>query len=288
MDWWNVSGYSQDKRDPDANDPDGTYREYPNRGESSFSPKAAAVFRPFRDTTIRLTGGRAFNAPSIYQLFVTTNIGHNQYMANPDLKPETAWSWDMSVNQLLWTDADITLGYFENRMENLISGSNIAINSATYARGNVGKARSRGMEIEFRQPLGEHIIFAADYTYTDSKIIEDRSAPENRGNRLSYVPAHLCNVNLEGRYGPASVWIGGRYVSKRYGGDNNSDFLNNVFGSFDPVFTADTRASYNFRNNLSASFSVNNLFDRNYYDGSYIAPGRSFFISLAYRFGKYR
>ncbi|HIJ97385.1 MAG TPA: TonB-dependent receptor, partial [Desulfuromonadales bacterium] len=67
--------------------------KYPERSQNSISPKGAVVWKPLEGTTVRVSGGKAFRAPTISNLYrltvsvsggVTTTTGRN-----PDLKPET-------------------------------------------------------------------------------------------------------------------------------------------------------------------------------------------------------
>lgn len=286
MDWWKVSGaYTQNLTGAGS---DQEMKRYADRSHSSFSPKAALVYRPFEETTLRLTGGKAFNTPSLYQLFATTRItGTNLYLANPELDPETVWSWDVSLTQGLWAGAEARLGYFENYMDDLISSGSTTINGEVRSRRNIAQARSRGFELEFKQRFLDHFTLAADYTYTDSKVTKDKNpslTANTKGKRLQYVPQHLWNMSLTAEYGPVKAYLAGRYISKRYGHAMNNDSVNNVFGSYDPVFTADAKLSYDINDHLTASVTVNNIFNRHYYDGSYIAPGSSFYVDLAFHY----
>ena len=277
MDWWRVfDAYTQDTRGPNT-----SKIAYASRSASSFSPKAAVVFKPLDGTAIRLSGGGAFNAPSLYQLFVTWGSSSAVYMANPYLDPEKVWSWDASLTQRLWEGSEATVGYFENRMRNLISSASPVIGGVTRPRENIAKALSRGFEAQLRWEIGERLALAADYTYTSSKITEDRTDAPNVGRRLTFVPKHLWNASIEGSAGPVKGWLGARYISKRFGNDNNSDVLSGVYGSYDAAFTMSAKLTWEINEHVSTSLSANNIFDRHYYDGSYIAPGASWHLDLA-------
>jgi iron complex outermembrane receptor protein len=72
-------------------------------------------------------------------------------------------------------------------------------------------------------------------------------------------------------------------VSKIYSNDENKDKVNNVYGSYDPYFTADAKVSYKVTKFATLSYSVDNIFDRDYFY-YYKAPGRSWFCELTMRF----
>jgi iron complex outermembrane receptor protein len=189
------------------------------------------------------------------------------------------------VEQNLWKGAKARATYFENHLDDLIylvttSSTTTAINKL-YS--NVGGAVSRGAELEMEQAFGKFLRLFAAYTYTYSFITNYDTNPALVGKELTQVPRHMINVGIDASYGPASLFVSGRYVAKRYGNDDNSDTVNNVFGSYDPYFVADTKASYKVTDWATLSFSVNNLLNRKYFN-YYVAPGRSWFTSLALKF----
>ncbi|MGC8938064.1 MAG: hypothetical protein ACP5KH_03625, partial [Thermodesulfovibrio sp.] len=61
------------------------------------------------------------------------------------------------------------------------------------------------------------------------------------------------------------------------------DRVNNVYGSYDPYFVVDGRIAYQITKFAKLSFSVDNIFDRKYYQ-YYRAPGRSWFTELTLKF----
>ena len=87
-DWWET--YDGFVSQPSA----GLNRAYDNRSASSFSPKAALVYKPFSKTALRTSVGTAFRPPTVYDLYRTTVSSGITYAGNPDLKPETTTSWD--------------------------------------------------------------------------------------------------------------------------------------------------------------------------------------------------
>ena len=102
QDWWETSdghvfvpgksGYSID---------------YESRDDSSLSPKAALVYKPFAATALRTSIGKAFRAPSTYDLYRTWKSSSGiTYASNPDLEPETVTSWDGGIEQGLWQRDD--------------------------------------------------------------------------------------------------------------------------------------------------------------------------------------
>lgn len=277
QDWWETTdGYTNQVGTA------GYPKNYDSRDASAFSPKAALVYKPFDKTTFRTSIGKAFRPPTIYELYRTwTASSGTTYAGNPDLKPETTTSWDVGIEQEFWKGAKVKAVYFENEMEDLIYRKTV---TATYQELiNAGKAESKGVEIEAEQRVDRWLRLFANFTYTDAKLKENNAKPETVGKRLTDVPERMFNAGAEFEKGAFSASATGRYVSERYSNDENKDVVNSVYTSYDPYFTADAKVSYKVTKNATISFSVDNIFDRDYFS-YYKAPGRSWFGEITLRF----
>ena len=276
QDWWETyDGYINQVGTA------GYPKDYASRDASSFSPKAALVYKPFEKTTLRTSIGKAFRPPTVNELYATSIFSGITYAGNPDLKPETTTSWDISVEQGLWKGAKIKATYFENYLKDLIYSQTV---TPTYwERINAGKAESKGVELEAEQRFEKWLRLFANFTYNDGKITENVAKPQSVGKKLLYLPEKMFNVGADIEKGPFSSSITGRYVGKRYTDDENRDKVNNVYGSHDPYFTADAKVSYKITKFASVSLSVDNIFDRDYF-AFYKASGRSWFGELTLRF----
>jgi iron complex outermembrane receptor protein len=277
QDWWETyDGYVNQVGTA------GYPRNYDSRDASSFSPKAAIVYKPFKKTTLRTSAGKAFRPPTTYDLYRTwTSTSGITYAGNPDLKPETTTSWDIGIAQGLWKGAKVNVVYFENYMKDLIYRKTVTNTFRELI--NAGKAESKGVEIEADQRFDKWLRLFANYTYTSAKIKENDAKPETVGRQLTQVPKEMFNAGAEFEKGAFSATLTGRYVSKRYSNDENKDTVNNVYTSYDPYFVADAKVSYKITKFAAVSFSMDNIFDKEYF-AFYKAPGRSWFGELTMRF----
>lgn len=258
-------------------------KNYDSSSKASFNPKVSLVYNPFEATILKVSAGKAFRSPTISELYRTytytltgiTNAG------NPDLKPETTKSWDIGAEQQLWKGAKIKAAYFENYMKDFIYS--VIITPTLNENQNVGKAESKGVELEAEQSFGNWLRLFTNYTYTDSKIKENSAKPEIEGKRLTMIPKTIFNIGADLAKGPFSASLVGRYVSKVYRNDNNSDKTDNVFETYDPYFVADAKVSYKIAKFTTLSVSVDNLFDEDYFYSNK-APGRSWFSELTFNF----
>jgi len=280
QDWWQTSdGYVLAANSSNVITTGPT--SFSSRSANAFSPKGALVYTPFERTILKLSGGKAFRAPNNYELYRTTMMGSSTtYANNPDLKPETSVSWDASASQGLWQGATIKATYFENYFSDLIYST---VSGSIRNKLNAGKAESKGVELEAEQKFGKQARLFFNYTYTDGKITENKAVPLSVGKKMTDVPEHMFNLGADAQYGPFGVMFVGRYVSKRYGTDTNTDTARGVQGALDPFFTGDIKLRYKIADWVTASFSVNNLWDEKYFSST-AAEGRSCFGDLTFKF----
>jgi len=276
QDWWETyDGYTNQVGTS------GNPKNFDPRSASAFSPKAALVYKPFKQTALRTSVGTAFRPPTVYELYRTTFSSGITYAGNPDLKPETTNSWDIGVDQGLWKGAKVKARYFENYLSDLIYGRTV---TSTYQdKVNAGKAESKGVEIEAEQRFEKWLRLYANFTYNSAYIKENSAAPASVDKRMAYVPDMMFNIGGDIEKGPVALTVIGRYVGKRYALDNNADMVNSVYGSYDPFLTADAKIRYQAFKWATVSFSVNNIANEKYYV-YYLAPGRSWYLDLTLKF----
>ncbi|MFN3568391.1 MAG: TonB-dependent receptor, partial [Caldimicrobium sp.] len=277
QDWWKTyDGYMYEVGIA------GYPKSYPSRSASSFSPKFALVYKPFKHTTLHASIGKSFRAPTILELYRDfTPPDRVRRMGNPALKPEKAISWDLGIEQKLWKGSKISLTLFNNYLKELIYYRTIGPQRKQLI--NVGKAESRGVEFQFEQKLDNWLRFFTNLTYTHSKIKENKADPRTEGCRLTYIPLWTVNSGVEIQKSGISVAILSRYVTKRYLNDDNSDKINNVHGSLDPYFVVDGRLAYQLTKFAKISLSVDNIFNKKYFIW-HKAAERSWLAELSLKF----
>ncbi|HUL31403.1 MAG TPA: TonB-dependent receptor [Thermodesulfobacteriota bacterium] len=279
-DWWRVfDGFANSVGLP------GYPQDFSSRTASSFSPKGALVYNPFKGTILRTSVGKAFGAPSIYDLFRTWTTSYGvTYHSNPYLKPETSLSWDVGAEQGLWKGALVKATYFENYVDDLIYLRTVDATNMQYI--NVGKATIKGVEFAAEQKFDFGLRLFTNFTYNDTKVVKNSINPLSEGKQLTQTPKELFNIGGEWTIGPISARLVGRYVAKRYSDDRNRDTVNHVYGSYDPYFVADAKLSYKltmYGMSGIASLAVDNIFNRDYFT-YYKSPGRQWFSDLTIKF----
>lgn len=252
------------------------FRDYPNRTEAAWSPKAALVWQVQPALALRTSLGSAFRAPTVYELYRSTRIGTTTYRANPELKPETVQTWDIGADLKPWEGGEIKATLFANRMRDLIYtlGS-----GTTRDRVNVDLAKSHGLTLGLTQKVGTSSRLFANVTLADSEVTKNPLSPVTEGKRLTFMPKVQATIGGETMVGAWTLAAAGRYASKQHSTDDNSDTADHAYTGYDAYFVADAKVSYRFDRHVAVSLAVDNLFDREYFS-YYPAPRRTWFAEL--------
>ena len=270
--------------------------DFEEKSEGAFSPKAAVVFKPIKGTTLRASVGSAFRGPETPDLYKSWFYWGRLYLCNPDLSPEETLSGEVGIDQKLRDKVLIRGACFYNRMDNLIqykTFSDDEVKKYNTEHGtdyktikqkeNVAKAKSQGFEMGVSGKIFKTLLAFANYTYTDTEVLENPINPDSVGKRLTRIPRDTYNIGLNFLRSGLGVYVIGRYVGKVYNEDDNSDTETGVYGGYDAFFVVDLKLSYRLDPSAKISFSVDNLFDKEYYQ-YYKSPGRTLGLHLSKKF----
>lgn len=257
-----------------------TLKNYDTRTSSAVNPKVSAVYRLDQGTVIKGAIGKAFRAPNLsdmYSTWGTTTI----YWSNPDLKPEKVITAEVGAEHEFKTGTLLRATYYRSDITDLIYSNTTGTNNYKF---NAGTAETEGIDLEARQKLLGGLTAFINVTFVSSTITENSVKAASVGKQIPLQAEKMANIGLEGSRGPWSGSIIGSYVGKMYSNDDNSDTFNNVPGAYDPYFVANAKISYKVDKTLTASLSVKNLFDREYFLGSSKADGRSVYLGLGFKY----
>ncbi|AHI06185.1 TonB-dependent receptor [Bdellovibrio bacteriovorus W] len=251
------------------------------RSKNMLSPKVSIVYTPASKTALRLSGGQAFRAPSIYDLYRTwTTSSGTTYKGNPNLKPESSFSWEVGVTQGLSKDSVLKLTYFENYIVDMIYSTT---SGTVREKLNAGKGQSKGIEFETEYTLSPWVSANFNYTYTSTEIVENSAVPLSVGKKFPWVPEHMLNSGLDFKLKDWGAYLGVKYMSKRFSNDLNTDRVDGVQGSYDAHTVVDAKVRHALTSQATISLAVNNLMNLEYYTSSR-SPGRTWFADFTYRF----
>ena len=238
-----------------------------------LDPRLALIYNPFETSTFKAIYGRAFRAPSFYEV---TQSDHQ-------LDPEKITSYELDYEQEIGKHWRSSLSGYYNEMNDLI-----VFSGGTYNNFN---AETRGVELALEGSWTNGIRTRASYSLQKTT---DHSVPW----QMPDSPNHLIKLDVSAPLIPAKLFAGleFQYTSSRAslgtGSVNNQPvtFQGQQAGGFGILnFTLFSR---NLLKNLDASASVYNLLDRHYSDPATQfhaqdligQDGRSFRFNLTYRF----
>lgn len=239
---------------------------------SSLNPRVALMFRPYADGNLKLLGGKAFRAPSVYELFY--NDGGATQIASPDLDPESIYSLELEHTHRFGPTVTGTVSAFGNYVTNLIdqAGSGTAADPVTYVNRGTPLA-SVGVEAEVRREWRQGWMLGASYSYTRSTMLAGESfddlvslrqdpamrrvgnAPEHLGTLKGAVPILARNVTLGSRL----TIEGPRYDRVEDAADPEPQRRTGGFAVWDVVFSG-----YEAHWGLRWAAGVYNAFDWRY------------------------
>ncbi|MDP3278036.1 MAG: TonB-dependent receptor [Deltaproteobacteria bacterium] len=152
----------------------------------SINPRAAVILHPVSSSTIKLTAGRAFRAPSVYELYLN-DMGMTQ-RANPALRPETTTSGEIEYSQRFATDWVAVAAAHGSYNEALIetTGAGNMTDPLIY-NNSTNPVFVVGGDVELRREWFGGWMFSAMYGY-------QRARDAITASELPNVPEHLASV----------------------------------------------------------------------------------------------
>lgn len=181
-----------------------------DRYGNEWSPRAYTVWRASPAWTVKGGYSHGFKVPNLKQVVPGARPeGPNTFIGNPDLKPEVSDALEIGVGYAAGP-AQAQLMLFDQRVDDLIEvrlvtpGPTPGIGTYTYE--NLSKARLRGVEASWLQPLGQGFSAGLSYTYLDAK--------NGNGQRLERRPRHSATARFDWQQG---AWRVG--ATLEYAGD---------------------------------------------------------------------
>lgn len=281
-DFWSTQGSAWAAVTPASPTITSFAQSYPLERQSAFSPKASIVYQPTDDLTLRASAGQGFRTPDILTLYSSWQYYGLITQSAPNLKPETERSWEAGGDWRAPSGTRLRATYYENYLSNFIDFS------CNYLTGictneNAAAARVRGVELGIEQPVGPYFSVFANLTRNWSRMEQNVADPASVGAKLTFTPDYMTNFGVKYTNGNWSGMLSGRYVSKVYANEENTDTATGYPEFYDPYVIFDAKLSYQFDNGLKLSLIGKNLTGEHYYE-YYLQPGRTLWAELSYRF----
>ncbi len=254
------------------------YDDYSDFGDT-VNPRLALVWATTDSITTKLLYGRAFRAPTINELFVTSNPVN---LGDEDLDPERIDTYELALSQQASSKLRYSVNIFHYEIDGLISLVDIGGGAKQWQ--NTGDINGNGLEFELDYEISKQLRVLGNYAYQKT---EEKESSDDLGE----TPNHQIYLRSEWRIdnkwllSPQLNWVGSQ---KRAPSDTRTESV--------PHYTTIdlTLRQFNVVNDLDISLSIRNMFDRDIYEpslspgvnipGDYPMAGRSIYGELAYQF----
>lgn len=275
-----------------------------------FSPEALIAVKPWEGVQVFGKYAEGFRPGTLGEMLLGgVHVGGIAISNAPNayLQPETSKTWEIGLN--LTGDDLLTAGdsfrfkaaYFDKTLENYIALGSVTGSPVTggqidsfYAYTNlIGESRLRGVEIEANYDTGRYYA-GGSFTYTKgdfSKVYNDdpwgNATTQSNGTILyiAVAPKYRFTADVGVRLFDEKLNLGARM--NRIVPTEQIAIFSTTYGA-KPFTTFDIYGSWDFNENASLRFAVNNLTDVAYVDpmntSDFPAPGRTATLSLKVRF----
>src|SRR5712692_9458606 len=160
---------------------------------------------------LRASIGRGFRAPTIAERFVHTFALGFEVIPNPNLRPETAWSFEVGhTTGLLLRFLRLDAALFWTEAHDLIEPA-LLTPSDTIQLQNVVRARLAGVDATIIGAPIPRLITTLGYTYLSTRR---RLAGDSTTGPLAFRPRHLLTLGADYAVGDLDVGADFRFASR--------------------------------------------------------------------------
>ena len=253
---------------------------FPDRTDSSFSPRFAAIFSANERLSFYGSYSRSFRAPTLNELYRGFRVGNVITQSNENLRPETADTFEGGISFAAFQNRlAIRSNVFVTTVSNPIVSVTLTSTPSliTRQRQNVGETRSRGVEVDAEFTLTPELRLSASYLLVDARVSEFPANPFLVGKYLPQVARQYFNFQIN--YRPHPRWTIG--IQTRISSGQFEDDLNTL--RLRRFWTVDATAAFRLREDVEIFAAAENIFNNRYDIG--LTPNRTVATSAFLRAG---
>ncbi len=201
---------------------------YPDRSDVALSPRLSVLRTVNRHASLTASVYRAFRAPTLNELYRTFRVGNVLTFNNAALNAERLTGAEAGVNVTSWDNRLSLRGtFFWSDIVDPVANVTLFATPTliTRQKQNLGRTRSRGVELDETLHLTRDLQLTAGYAYTAATIV---SYPGNPGGvdlvglDVAQVPRNV--FTWQARYWNPSrllLSLAGRFVGRQFDDDQN-------------------------------------------------------------------
>ncbi|HNW98590.1 MAG TPA: TonB-dependent receptor [Bacteroidales bacterium] len=249
----------------------------PSKHWNALCPRFSAQYKFSKTSRAYISIAKGFRAPILDDMCRTGKKHGGFKVANPDLKPELITTYetggDMELMKNFKANASVYYSVGHDFMYYTSTGDSVNVGYARvpiFKKQNIGKVELYGTEVEFKYNLNDSLNIFANYTYTHAQIIEDNILNSKvdsnlTGKYLTDIPDHTASAGITWRNKIVNTSVLFKYIGKTWINEWNIvdvDYFKT--DKFPDYGTFNIRLEKQFFKGLSASFSVENIFNKKY------------------------
>ncbi|MDB5934175.1 MAG: TonB-dependent receptor [Massilia sp.] len=238
---------------------------FPERVESSVSPKAALSYQAAREWTLKASLGRAVRNPTAAELFQGSIVANAIVNSDPLLRAEKSWTGELSAERV-GEACTLRATVFVERTRDALYSQPLSPTVNTVQ--NIGRIRTNGLELAYQADdvLVHGLSLSSSVTYADSIITENRALPASVGKRQPRVPAWRANLLASMHIGERwTTSLGVRYSGRQFSALDNSDTNSDAYTGVSDYLVTDLRVRYRISKQASASVGIDNVGNAKYW-----------------------
>lgn len=178
----------------------GRYDEYSTFG-GSFNPRVALILKPYEAGNLKVMFGKAFRAPSIYELFYSAP---DQQLPGSNLRPESMYSGEIEFSHRFTSTVLGLVSAYENVVSDLIelaSTTNASCSGCVEYVNTTTPVGVMGVEAELRKEWKDGWMASASYSFAHPVYLKDDSfssvatlASNPTRRQVPNAPQHLASL----------------------------------------------------------------------------------------------
>ena len=210
-----------------------TVNKFADRTENAFSPRVTLLHKLTENISLMISGYRAFRAPTLNELYRSFRVGNVLTTANEKLRAERLTGGEAGISAAAFDHKlNIRGTFFWSEITRPIANVTLTVTPAliTRQRQNLGRTRSRGVDVEAEARVTNTVSLSGGYQFIDATVLQFPANTFLEGLLIPQVPRHL--LTFQARYSNphrVTVAIQGRAVGSQFDDDQNQFQLDRYF-----------------------------------------------------------
>lgn len=194
-----------------------------DRSESVLSPRLSLLFQAGPRVNVAASAYRGFRAPTLNELYRSFRVGNVLTTANANLGAERVSGFETGTLVTLSDRARVRGNLFWMDLDRPVANVTLSVRPdlITRRRQNLGRARSRGLEVDAEGRLRRGWRVSFGYLLSDATVRDFAADTTLEGLRLPQVPRHSASLQLRHDGAAAVAGVQARWTGVQFDDDQN-------------------------------------------------------------------